>query len=194
MELRPKGILVRPLQPSPADRHVGGWTEVLDYIRSDRFLGAFRDNDFIVIHVDTDVWDRTGFDVLRHDPDGRERTIDELIDRVRDRLVECIGASAYEQHRGQILFAVCVDAMECWLLPLLYRDDRRSLHTGCLAAVNDYLAARDELPFGSKRKRVHRYRKLARDYAEPGILTAHGAANPSLARFITDLHATLASA
>jgi len=83
--------------------------------------------------------------------------------------------------------------MECWLLPLLYADDRQALHAGCLAAVNDYLAARNELPFGSKRKRVLRYRKIARDYAEPETLAAHGHANPSLARFLTDLHAKLAA-
>jgi hypothetical protein len=40
---------------------------------------------------------------------------------------------------------------------------------------------------------VLRYRKIARDYAEPETLAAHGHANPSLARFLTDLRATLAA-
>lgn len=189
-----ENIIVRPLQPNPATPEIGNWAEVLKYCSSERFAGAFHDSDFVVIQIDTDVCDRIPFDVSRVGPDGNPRSVDELISAVRARLIACIGGALHEQHHSQILFAICVDTIECWLLPLHTTDERRTLTTGCLDALNACLTARKEHPLGVKRKSHKRYQSLAQGYTDPATLRAHAHANPSLARFLADLRTTFPAA
>ncbi len=84
-------IVVRQLQPNPATPQHGNWAEVLKYCSSERFAGAFHDNDFVVIQIDTDVCERAPFNVPRSAPDGQLRSVSELIEAVRLRLIDSVG-------------------------------------------------------------------------------------------------------
>lgn len=180
-------IVVRQLQPNPATPQHGNWAEVLKYCSSERFAGAFHDNDFVVIQIDTDVCERAPFNVPRSAPDGQLRSVSELIEAVRLRLIDSVGLALYQQRQHQILFAICVDAIECWLLPLHLSDERRAAASGCLETLKACLAARNK-PLSKKHGH---YRRLAQGYTDAATLRAHADVNPSLSRFIADLRAVV---
>lgn len=191
-------VVVNQIQPSvdatgAADKPAGGWFEVFRFCGSAKFAGAFQFNDFVVLQIDTDVCEEPGFGVARRHADGRELDVDEMIDAVRARLVAVIGAELHARHRDRIIFAICVDSIECWLLPLYYTDGRRTKRVNCLGTLNAQLSAREGFSIDPERKRVTYYRKIVKPYAKPRILGAHGEANPSMARFLFDLRAACPS-
>ncbi len=112
------GPVVVDVQPPP--NAPGGWTLVLDALRKGEVGRALTFNDYVVIHIDSDVCEEPGFDVPRRMGD-RELNPSELVDAVSQRLQREIG-DFYPEHRQQIVFAISVDSIECWLLPLLFES------------------------------------------------------------------------
>jgi len=184
-------IIIHSLQPR--SKVLGGWTEVLRYIASPEFAAAFADNDLIVVQIDTDVCEERGFDVPGHDVGGDILTPDALAERVQARLTAQFSPDVFEKHAHQILFAICVHSIECWLLPLVYSDSRQG-STGKCGDLIPELSART-------RKKTRSYEHLLRKYNcnERNVLAAIADKNPSLTRFIGQLdarfpaHAMLAS-
>ena len=110
----------RPLTETPA-----GWGHVFKSLERKDYEGALQYNDYLVIHIDTDVQEEPGFDVPRRE--GRTQlSIPDRVDRVIARLKRDIDAAFYQANAHRILFAIAVDTIECWLLPLLYRDTKSS--------------------------------------------------------------------
>lgn len=179
-------IPIRQLQPPP--NVPGGWTEVLRYLASPEFAAAFVDNDLVVVQIDTDVCEETGYDVSRRGDGGRELSPDELADRVQARLTTQIPPDVLAVHADRILFAVCVDSLECWLLPLVYGDRRQSRTANCLRALNDELSARHGFSIDPAKKLPYTERLLAKFRCHKhASLAAIAARNPSLTRFIARL-------
>src|SRR5262249_54304232 len=121
----PKGV------PAP-----GGWTLVFRSLKAGDHKKALQLNDFVVVHIDTDVSEDPGFDVSHRAEDGRALRPEELIEQVKARLVAAMDAEFYARHAARFVFAIAVDAIECWLLPLLYEDEaaKKAKVTGCLEA------------------------------------------------------------
>ncbi len=179
-----------PFQPSDAP---AGWTLVMQALQSGRVGEALAFNDYVVVHIDTDVCEEKGFDVSRRAPDGRERTVDELIDAVVIRLQREIGPVAAE-HADQILFAIAVNSIECWLLPLLFENQKAKAAktTGCLTPADDALKAARQpglLKDKQKGKNVDGYQQASAAYAKKKTLLKHRQKNPSLDRFVRHLEA-----
>lgn len=179
-------IVVHQLQPEGATP--GGWTEVLRYCGSERFRAAIPIHDFVVVQIDTDVCEEPGFDVPRRS-DGRERSPAELVLAARERLVAAIGPAVHGAAGAKVLFAVCVDAIECWLLPLYFQDSRRAKTTGCLGALNRALSAHLTFSIDPADKRTLYYDKLLRAQRlhKRRTLEAIADGNPSLTIFLRHL-------
>ena len=58
------------------------------------YEGALQYNDYLVIHIDTDVQEEPGFDVPRREG-GKELSVSERVDRVIARLKQNIDAGFY---------------------------------------------------------------------------------------------------
>jgi|SRR5688572_9483670 len=183
---RDPDILVRPLQPPP--NTPGGWTEVLRYLASPELPAAFADNDYVVVQIDTDVCEEVGYGVPRRDEHGQVLAPDALAERVQVRLTAQwppdLGA-----HAERILFAICVDSIECWLLPLVHSDRRRERTANCLTALNHELSARHGYSIDPANKQVAYYERLLRQFKCHKHTTLAGIADkhPSLKRFIAQL-------
>lgn len=167
----------------------GGWTVLFDYLRTGGLRKALQLPDMaVVVHVDTDVCEEIGFDVPRK-KDGKDLDADELALAVTERLIDLMGRSFYETYHHRILFAIAVDEVECWLLPLLFSTSpaKRSKTTGCLRAADDELH-RQTLPRLKKGdgKDPKAYLSLAKAYRKPKDLARHEALNPSLLRFVVE--------
>lgn len=175
--------------PRPLSEKPGGWTNVFQSLVRKDYEGALQFNDYLVIHIDTDVQEEPGFDVPRL-VDGKEITILERVDKVIVRLRKEIDDDFNRANSHRILFAIAVDTIECWLLPLLCEGKKVAKITGCLETANQALrkANRDGLSAGTK-KFIHAYDKASNDYRRRKNLMACDNKNPSLELFVNQLRA-----
>jgi hypothetical protein len=175
----------RPLTETPA-----GWGHVFKSLERKDYEGALQYNDYLIIHIDTDVQEEPGFDVPRREGE-KELPLLERVARVIDRLKKDIDTTFYLGNEHRFLFAIAVDSIECWLLPLLYSDKKKAAKTtGCLEAANKALRKADEdaLSAGDN-KFVRAYEKASRGYFKRKTLMKVRNKNPSLELFIRQLDA-----
>lgn len=190
-----KDLDVRPFQPRRdlTDKNspdgYGGWTEVLSYCGSDDFENAFAEVDFVVLHIDTDCSEETGFDVA-HSNLGTVRTLEELVDAVGDRLRDAVGAAIFDAYRDRIILAIAVHTTECWLLPLVYNDTKANKITGCLTSLNRALKPKFGFTIDPQKKLQGNYlAKAIKPLIKQTIVLDAAARNSSLGLFIENLPA-----
>lgn len=171
-------------QPPP-----GGWTLVFRSLELGKHRDALQFNHYLILHIDTDVCEERGFDVSRQ-ADGQGLSADTLWDRVRERLEVALGTEFVAEHGHRVIFAIAVDSVECWFMPLLSPDQKahRARTVGCLRAANDELRARDEeLLLKGDEKQPRTYMKLSRSFEKRKTLLTIRDYNPSLKRLIDQL-------
>jgi hypothetical protein len=123
---------INPLQPK--QKEPGGWVKVLDYCTTDELKGAFVLNDYIIIQIDSDRHADKGYDVQKCP------STNELIQAIQKRIIEKIGEDFYTDKKDKILFAVCVDMIECWLLPFYATTAaHQAKEQGCCGTLNLHL-------------------------------------------------------
>jgi hypothetical protein len=61
-----------------------------------------------------------------------------MVANVKNRLIELIGPPFYEAHQDRIIFAIAVEAIQCWLLPFYFPTEKAnaSKTVGCLTTLN----------------------------------------------------------
>lgn len=104
----------------------GGWELVLDYCEH-RLADALSTNDYVVIHIDTDQCHHENFDVATHDG-GAERAHLDVINDVIEKIMQRIGSVLKPGDQHRLIFAIAVHSIECWLLQLIFLEERV---TGC---------------------------------------------------------------
>jgi hypothetical protein len=167
----------------------GNWENVFRYLREGHHRDALQFNQYLVVQVDTDCSDRSGFDVPRY-VGGERLNVPILVERVVERIRREIGEDDCRMYGERILFAVCVDSLECWLLPLWADQEiHQGRTTGCLDALNRELARKDEASVDPANKRVLTYEYAARGYRKRKELLELGRKNPSLGIFLNSLEA-----
>jgi hypothetical protein len=110
--LQPRDTIANTKEP-PA-----GWTRVLKYCKSEQFKKAFQENEYVIIHIDTDVSPKETFDIPHQNENGELLTPEQLIAKVVNKFRSLIGEDFYDQYADKIIFAIAVHSIECWLLPL----------------------------------------------------------------------------
>lgn len=110
-------------------------------------------NDYIVIQIDTDTCTQNHYDVDIYDGDNRRVSDSELYKRVCSRLKQNISSEVWNAFSDRILFAICFNETECWLLPLYYENDtkKRCATTNCIYILNQQLQ-KDGLGIPEKNK------------------------------------------
>jgi hypothetical protein len=93
----------------------------------------------------------------------------------------------YENHNQKIIFAISVDAIECWLLPIYYQNlpAKASKTTGCLKALNTELSKEEGFTIHEKTPRY--YRIASKKYLKHKESKKLYALNPSLRIFVEDI-------
>jgi hypothetical protein len=183
---------VNPLQPV-ADKtfshlagHFSNWELVLNYCSSPQFADAFAFNDYVIVQIDTDRCEEPAFGVPKFEAD---RSLDpfEIAWRTALVIMGRIDPSVARTFGERVLFAISVETIECWLLPLYALGDQRRKHLNCLNALNRALRKRNETPISPDAKDPRRYSALAEPYTHRrNIETARGA-NVSLDLFVRQL-------
>ncbi len=178
----------RPLSTAP-----GGWTHVFNCLKRKDYEGALQFNDYLVVQIDTDVQEEPGFDVPKR-AGGRESTVEERVSQVIERLKREIDQAFLNENQAKLLFAISVDSIECWLLPLLYTEKKDAKKagktTGCLDAANQKLRTLNQNALGTPEKKFpDAYERASHGFLKRKTLLAVRAKNPSLDLFIHELDA-----
>jgi hypothetical protein len=187
---------VQPLQPERdkddenKSHNYGGWTLVFDYCKSNIFRESFQSNEYIIIQIDTDVLvdsENSNYNVPSRDENGNQFTPHQLIEKVIDKFRDVIGEDFYDKYQQRIVFAISVDSIECWFLPLYYTDNRKSKSQNCLDTLNQELSRRESFTIDKNAKNPEYYREIAKQYGKRKVLMQHYQDNPSLKTFIEEI-------
>ena len=192
-------LFIKELQPlrdatdAPISQTFGGWFNVFEYCRSDNFKEALQEtDDFIVIQIDTDRSDEKNYDVPKTDENGTVLSPSQLIDRVKlkfSQLFEtAFGLDFWANYGHRILFAIAVDEIECWILPLYFTDKTKEATNNCLHKLNRQLSRNNEPTIREdKVGESNKYSQITKAYRKPKTLSEKQADNPSFNIFYNEL-------
>ena len=171
--LQPRDTIANTKEP-PA-----GWTRVLKYCKSEQFKKAFQENEYVIIHIDTDVSPKETFDIPHQNENGELLTPEQLIAKVVNKFRSLIGEDFYDQYADKIIFAIAVHSIECWLLPLCLPDKKEEIDN-CLNIL------KRDLPVFRAKDHGY-YQRISMEYANQNSLLKLYPENPSLKIFIEEL-------
>ncbi len=117
----------------------GGWYEVLSHCNDENVKNALATNDYLIIQIDTDTCHKPNYEAISEEEKRKGIEFETLYERVVDRLLRNISQELYAEVKNKILFAVCIDEIECWLLPLCYENDKnkRCATNNCVFKLNE---------------------------------------------------------
>lgn len=153
-------VVVNAIQPSLKISHGqekqdddGGWLQVLNHCTDNTVKDVMASNEYLVIQIDTDACIQTHYGVDIYDENHKKVTDDVLYERVCARLIQNISEDIWGEYSNRILFAICFDETECWLLPLYYENDakKRCATNNCIYILNQKLQ-KDGLGIPQKNK------------------------------------------
>jgi hypothetical protein len=182
-------IPIRPLQPlrdaTDAQFGPGGWTRVLEYCGSSFFQEAFEQNDYLIIQIDTDRLNEVPFELNLNQ--SVETLVAAVVEKFEALLLTSFDDGFLVQYRDKILFAVAVNEIECWLLPLYFTDSKASATNNCLHKLNTILRKRDEVAINPADKKYKYYNQLSTPFCKNKNLIPASAKNPSFHIFLETL-------
>ena len=167
----------------PKDKEPVGWGNVLNYLATVEFKGAFDNADYIVIQIDTDKCEDWN-EGLHQIGDNTEK-LDDFVQEVIAVLIRRIGLDFYTQNKDKILFAISVHDIECWLLPFITdQPAHQSKMVGCVNAV-ERIALKKGFSIHQKNyEEGKHYEGFSKDMKNHNILMRKHSSNPSLKIFI----------
>jgi hypothetical protein len=188
-----KNIPVEPLQPlrdtSDENRYVGqaNWIEVFEYCQTNTFKVEVVMKDFVIVQIDTDALKGDSVPE-KYRLNLQQANLEETISIVKNKLIDLMTTGFYEQFQHKILFAISVNAIECWLLPFYFPSQKiKAAKTeSCITTLNEglkkaghkfYIKAKDPDYYREASEPLRKHRELIKLYD----------LNPSLRIFIEDL-------
>ncbi len=191
-------IDINPLQPlrDETDRNraanPGNWHKVLEYCASEEFRGAFQFNDYVIVQIDTDV--AADYGVSNRDEEGNEFSDEDIYERIKGKLIAQINPEFHANYAGRVLFAISVQSIECWLLPLFFTDNKKSKTVNCLSTLNQGLKTKKSYSIDPNNKNPHYYEDISTEYTKHKKLMSLYTSNLSLEAFVHELETTQAMA
>ena len=182
-----KNLLVKPLQPKPGES--GNWDKVFRYCASTDFKEALTSAysvDFLIVHLETDFMRRQEVpEHYRFDP--QNLSPEQVAAAMRHKLIDAIGTGFYREYAHRIIFAIAVDAIECWFLPVYYPNKPMiaAKTTNCLESLNRRLAQAEGFTIHAKDEKY--YRVIGKHFQKKRDLLGFADQNPSLGWFIQEL-------
>ena len=141
-------VVVNAIQPSLKIVHGqekqdedGGWLQVLNHCTDEVVKDVMASNEYLVIQIDTDACIQTNYNVDIYDENHNKVADNTLYERVITRLKLNISEEIWSNYSDRILFAICINETECWLLPLYYENDakKRCATNNCIYILNQKL-------------------------------------------------------
>jgi hypothetical protein len=178
-----KDIILDPLQPKPNEP--GGWPLVINYCRSNEFKEAFPFKDIIIVHIDVDVL--KGPDIPKDfNLQLNSLSIEETFHYIKSFLIKTIG-EFYESQRDKIVFAIAINQIECWFLPVYFPNKSTICNkiTGSIRQLNTVLPSQEGFYLDAKEPEY--FRKISKRFFEKGVVNHCAKTNESFNLFYQQL-------
>lgn len=121
----------------------GGWNEVLKYCEGDELQDIMVENDYLVIQIDTDQSQTAPFNISHSNTDNTQKIGIDLYSDVIEKMKSLIKQEIKDTYPDQIIFAICIHTIECWLIPIYYTNIHKTKTLNCLSTLNDALRKKD---------------------------------------------------
>jgi len=191
-------IIVNPLPEIPVvynqkqpNNISGGWLEVPEFIKHAEFHQALIMYDYVIVQIDTDVSEQSGFDVshtlIKNDLDVFYQSVQNKIMSWVDENSKTIA----QAKKDKIIFCIAVHSIEYWLLIHRYptcigqKDD-------CFEKIRSLMAQENIANSTSKNllaKKHRAYQEWTRDFSNRSVLNALAEQSMSLQNFYCQLDA-----
>lgn len=143
-------VIVNPIEPETKTENgflvqngYGGWQQVLAHCNDETVEKILEFNDYLLIQIDTDASIQKGYDVAPQDANGQPKGVAVFFQDIKKRLLANISEAVQTKYEGRIIFAICMNEIECWLLPLYYNDKNRCKTNNCIFALNQALGKKN---------------------------------------------------
>lgn len=143
-------VIVNPIEPETKTENgflvqngYGGWQQVLAHCNDETVMRILEFNDYLLVQIDTDASIQKGYDVALQDANGHPKEVSVFFQDVKNRLLTNISEEVQAKYEGRILFAICMNELECWLLPIYYSNNIRCKTNNCLYALNQALGKKN---------------------------------------------------
>lgn len=144
------GVIVHPIEPETKTENgflvqngYGGWQQVLNHCNDETVERIMEYNDYLLVQIDTDTCGQPGYGVNPLNANGQAKSPEELYQDVKTRLLDNISPATQAKYQGRIIFAICMNEIECWLLPLYYTNNNRCKTQNCIYTLNQALGKKN---------------------------------------------------
>lgn len=189
----PFSTCYQPKQLTSGKSDFGGWPRVLECCSDDTLKEIFEFNNYAIIQIDTDCSQDSPFSVQHVGADGQTKSHLQLYEDVIAKLDSLIAQPEIQENKHRILFAICIHSIECWLLPLVYNDNKRENANNCLSDLNRavqkkfkrmvYLNEHNKNDTGG----IKVYNELISDWKRKADITTSAAYNTGFQKFVESL-------
>ena len=187
--LQDDDLSIDPLQPGrdATDENLattsGNWDKVFEYCESSRFQSAVLNTDFVIVQIDADFFKTKEISKQYQLHFTSNISVEDCLKQIQNKLIELIGLDFYENYAHKIIFAISIDSIECWLLPIYYQNKitQASKTVNCLKTLNEALKKEG---FTISSKKPQYYRKASKAYTKNKDLMKLYSMNPSLKIFV----------
>ena len=190
--LQDDDLSIDPLQPTrdATDEDLvtsaENWDKVFEYCESSRFEYAVLNTDFVIVQVDADIFTTKEISE-KYKLYFSDIPVEDCVLQIRYMLIGLIGVNFYASYSSKIIFAISVDSIECWLLPIYYQNQSKqaSKTVNCLNALNQVLSKQESYTIDKKKPQY--YRRATKPYLKHRDLMKLYPMNPSLKIFIASI-------
>lgn len=141
--LKEKDVYTIPLKPKVTSKNkqegFGTWQGVFDYIKGDDNLivEAVKEGcEYVVVQIDTDVSSQYGVENNSDD-------VQAFWTAIKDKL---IGSVHPDFPKDKLIFAICIQEIECWLIPFVSTIENECQNTDrCLNIVNRHIRTKGSI-------------------------------------------------
>lgn len=191
-------VIVDGIYPNVIENHgrmvqddYGGWKAVLDHCNEKDIDSALDGHDYLIIQIDTDTCNEVHYDVRTTTENGIKLSDAIVYEKVSERILRDISEEKRKEYAGKIIFAICFNETECWLLPLYYEQDRKKCEktNSCIFTLNKALSQQGiGIPEKAKNTSgaIKVYDKILKGF-KPKNIPTHAQYNLGFKKFVMQL-------
>ncbi len=166
----------------------GNWDKVIKYIKSENFIRAFENVQFVIIHVDTD-WVDTKEHPYEIQYDNKD-TSQMRVENMKLFLIREMSEEIHAKFQDRIIWSIADRQTECWMLPLFATTKSDKVKTiNCLNTLNQYLQPKFNFTINKKEKAY--YEKASKDFRNRKLFDRAENFQGSMSSFLDNLETSL---
>lgn len=182
---------IQPKIKNNKQENTGGWNEVLKYCKSEEIKDILIENDFLIIQIDTDQSETKPFDIKHHDDSNNLKDQATLHQNVVEKLDGLILEEIKDIYSENILFAISIHTIECWLLPIYLNNKKKKKIHRCIEELNTALRKNNikTIPKSNKNTQnsVKTYIEILKNWKKEKRIIADSKFNFGFEKFVDSL-------